>query len=140
MVKTMQTARSRRSRLEEALLLGDALVNFLLGVLLLLYPEPFIAAIGVPSTNVLFYPTLLGALLFGIGVALVVEYYRDALGVGGLGLGGALAVNVVAGLALLGWLVSGELTLPGFGSTFLWLLVGGLVVLSALDVYAIRAG
>lgn len=136
----MQTARLRRSRLEEVLLLGDALANFLLGVLLLLYPEPFIAAIGVPSTNVLFYPTLLGALLFGIGVALVVEYYRDALGVGGLGLGGGLAINVVAGLVLVGWLVSGELSLSGFGSTFLWLLVGGLALLSVLEVYAIREG
>ena len=49
------------------LLMVDALINYSLGVLCLLYP--FVAAaVGVPIVDNSFYPSILGAVLVGIGI------------------------------------------------------------------------
>ena len=49
------------------LLIIDALVNLLLGVLLLLFPWGVAALLGVPAPESNFYPSLLGRFLWGSG-------------------------------------------------------------------------
>ena len=67
------------------ILLIDALINYALGILCILYP--FVAeTIGDPIVENSFYPSILGAVLFGIGIALTIECYRKQGGMVGLGL------------------------------------------------------
>ena len=74
-------------------LIIDAIINYALGILCILYP--FVAeTVGVPIVENSFYPTILGAVLFGIGIALTIECYRKQGGIVGLGLGGAVAINL----------------------------------------------
>ena len=103
------------------LLLLDAFVNYLLGILCLFYPF-FAEILGVPIVVNSFYPTLLGAVLFGIGIALTMEYFHERIGWGGLGLGGAVAINLSGGSVLLLWLIFGNLNIPFRGHVFLWIL------------------
>lgn len=114
----------------------DAAINLLLGVLLLAFCRPIADFIGVPYTNVTFYPTLLGAVLFGIGLALIIESRRPPQGPVGLGLGGAVAINLSGGIVLLIWLISGTLDLPLRGLIFLWSLALILVGLSSIELLA----
>lgn len=118
------------------LLVTDAAINFLLGLLLLGFSGPLADLLGVPYTTVTFYPTLLGGVLFGIGVALTIEAFRQPKGWVGLGLGGAVAINLCGGIVLLVWLVSGALDLPLRGLVFLWVLAIVLVGISTVEMLA----
>jgi len=121
-----------------ALLFIDAAINLLLGILLLAYSRPIVDFLGVPFTEVGFYPTLLGAVLFGIGIALLIEARRKPYGLVGLGLGGAVAINLSGGLVLLIWLISGVLNLPLRGRVFLWSLTVLLVGISLAELLVHR--
>ena len=55
------------------LLLIDCIVNLFLGILLLLFPIGIIDFLGLPQTNTNFYPSILGAVIFGIGLSLFLE-------------------------------------------------------------------
>jgi hypothetical protein len=104
-----------------ALILTDAVINLVLGLLLLVFPESLVQILGIPPAESAFYPSILGAVLFGIGLALLLNWVRrDA---GGLGLGGAIAINLCAGIVLAFWLVAGNLDMPLRGSLFLWAIV-----------------
>ena len=118
------------------LLWVDAAINLLLGILLLAFSRPLIHLVGVPHTDVKFYPTILGAVLFGIGLALVIEALKRPHGLSGLGLGGAVAINLCGGGVLLLWLISGVLDLPLRGSVFLWTLAIILVGISIIELIA----
>ena len=115
------------------LLKADAAVNLILGVLLITFPAKLVKALGVPMADPSFYPTILGGVLFGIGLALLVECYRKSSRFIGLGLGGAIAINLCGGLVLAAWLISDRLTLPLRGQIFLWSLVVLLVAISLLE-------
>ncbi len=110
------------------LLTIDGIVNLILGVLLLLFPVGVIDLLGLPPTDTNFYPSLLGAVLFGIGIALLLEMGGFAKGIRGLGLGGAIIINMVGSLVLLCWLIFGSLAIPLRGQIILWA-VGILVFL-----------
>ena len=71
----------------------DAAVNLLLGLLLLLFPSGIAAWLGAPSAASAFYPSLLGGVLFGIGLALLLEARRRGQGPRGLGMAGAICIN-----------------------------------------------
>jgi hypothetical protein len=71
--------------------------------------------------------------LFGIGLALLVECYRKSNRFVGLGLGGAIAINLCGGIVLAAWLFSDKLTLPLRGQILLWFLVLLLICLSLLE-------
>ena len=116
------------------LLLVDALINLALGVLLLVFTEDLVHFFGVPPTGQHFYPNILGAVLFGIGLALLIECFRKPQGLIGLGLGGAVAINLCGGLVLAAWLIFGGLDLPLRGLVFLWVLVFVLVGISTLEL------
>ena len=115
------------------LLTLDAVINLALGILLLLFPSGLVSALGVPEATPAFYPSILGAVLFGIGIALLIERARGA---SGLGLAGAISINLCGGLALAAWLVFGSLALPLRGRLVLWALVVVLVGISSLELAA----
>ena len=118
---------------ETILLIIDAFINYVLGILCFLYP--FLAeTIGVPLVENSFYPNILGAVLFGIGIALTIECLRKEIGWVGLGLGGAVAINLSGGIVLLLWLIIGNLTIPLRGQVFLWLLAIILVLISSIEL------
>ena len=116
------------------LLLLDAMINLGLGVLLIFFPSAVVDVLGVPPADSAFYPSILGAVLVGIGIALLVERNIG----GGLGLWGAIAINLCGGIVLGCWLVFGDLVLPLRGRVFLWGLVVVLVGISTVEMLASR--
>jgi hypothetical protein len=104
------------------LLLGvDAVINLTLGVLLLLYPAGLPSKLGLPIPNSFFYTSILGGVIFGIGLALGLEWRQGKRDPQGLGLAGAISINLCGGGVLLYWLIMGNLTLPLGGSILLWI-------------------
>jgi len=120
------------------LLLIDAIINLLLGVLLLFFPAGLAHWLGIPPAEVVFYPSMLGAVLFGIGLALLIERYKPSAGVVGLGLEGAIAINLCGALALAAWLLFGNLEIPRRGYLFLWGLDLLLLAVSSAELVARR--
>ena len=113
------------------LLTLDSVVNVALGVLLLTFPAAVIESLGIPPATSSFYPNILGAVLFGIGIALWLGRNGNPTG---LGLGGAVSINLCGGAVLGLWLIFGHLDIPTRGQVLLWLLVVLLVGLSAVEV------
>ncbi len=118
----------------KTLLLIDSLINLLLGIILLAYSKPVVDLFGLPETDLKFYPNLLGAVLFGIGIALFIEYKRKEEFIG-LGLGGAISINLIGGFVLFIWLISGNLILPIHGKIILWILDFILVAISFFELF-----
>ena len=118
------------------LLAIDAFVNLLLGVLLLSFPAGVLGLLGLPPTNTYFYATILGGVIFGIGVALCIEWWGAPQDVRGLGLGGAIVINLCGAGVLLTWLLLGGLDLPTRGQVVLW---GVAVVVLGIGIAEIAA-
>ena len=102
------------------LLAIDCIVNLLLGILLLLFPSGLLNYLGLPPTNSYFYTSTLGGIIFGVGVALGLEWSGKPEGIRGLGLGGSIAINFFGGGTLLYWMLFGDLVLPLRGWITLW--------------------
>ena len=102
------------------LLIIDGIVNLLLGVLLLSFPLGIAQLLGVPLSINNFYPILLGAVIFGIGIALLIEVYGEPRSIHGLGVAGAIAINLFAAGVLILWLIFTPLNLPLRGYIVLW--------------------
>lgn len=109
--------------MKNRLLKIDALVNFMLGVLLLIaapYPRRVAEFLGVPGLEQGFYPSIMGGVFIGIGIGLLLESNRRKDDpIVGLGLGGAIAINLCGGAVLMGWLLSGDLDMAVRGRVFL---------------------
>ena len=118
------------------LLIIDGVINITLGVVLLIFPSGLVEFLGVPAAANSFYPSVLGGVLFGIGIALFLETQSASQSARGLGLLGAVVINLCGGIVLGVWLLSGELELPLRGSVFLWGLVILLVVISCAELVA----
>jgi hypothetical protein len=122
---------------KHALLLTiDGIINLALGILLLLFPLGMAELLGVPQSNVSFYPTILGAVIFGIGIALLIERYGFTRNIRGLGLGGAIAINMCGALALLVWLVSTPLNIPLRGYVILWSIAVIVLLVGMVEILA----
>lgn len=117
-----------------ALLTIDGAINLLLGVLLIAFPNRLVDWLGVPSSASHFYPNILGGVLLGVGIALILERRTSPNSGLGLGLGGAVAINLCGGLVLGAWLLFGSLSLPIRGFVLLWLLVAVLVGISIAEI------
>ncbi|MBN1799635.1 MAG: hypothetical protein JW822_13750 [Spirochaetales bacterium] len=115
-------------------LIIDAVINALLGVLLLLFP--LVADfLGVPASDTNFYPNILGAAFIGITLALLVEAFRKDTGKHvGLGMIGAICINMCGGIVLTLWLLFGGLSIPLRGQIFLWALAFILLVISSVEL------
>jgi hypothetical protein len=115
---------------ERLLLLVDAIINLGLGMLLLVFPRPLVTALGIPTAESVFYPSILGAVLFGIGIALLLQRSRA----NGLALKGAASINLCGGIILGLWLLFGGLHLPLRGLILCWGLAVILVGISAIEI------
>ena len=117
-------------------LITDAVINLILGILLLAYSPGLVSILGVPPSDNFFYPNILGAVLLGIGIALVIEAFRKRNDkYTGLGLLGAVIINICGGTVLLIWLLSGGLNLPQKGLLFLWTLDVLLLGISFVELF-----
>ena len=116
---------------KERLLIIDGVINLGLGFLLLFFPQGIVDALGVPASVLKFYPSILGAVLIGIGSALFLERYGADYNLRGLGLGGAVLINLCGAGVLAGWLIFGGLQLPLKGYLALGSITG-IVFLTAL--------
>lgn len=105
---------------QKTLLALDGIINLVLGFLLLLFPAGIVDYLGLPAPNTFFYPTILGGVIFGIGIALLLELFFSEK-IRGLGLVGAIAINFSGGLVLLYWLIFTRLDIPGKGLIVLWI-------------------
>ena len=105
--------------MQRPLLLADALINLLLGALLLFYPQWLVEALGMPVVATTFFPNVLGGVLFGIGLALLIAYRGGAQG---LGLDGAIAINLCGAGVVVGWLVIAPHAIPPRGKITLWII------------------
>jgi len=103
------------------LLAADAVINLILGALLLLFPAGILEYLGLPPTDTYFYSSILGGVIFGIGIALSLECWRGGKELNGLGLAGAIAINLCGGGVLFYWLLWGKLDLPFRGEFTLWI-------------------
>jgi hypothetical protein len=121
---------------DRLLLTLDAAVNLALGVLLVFFPRGIIEWLGLPTTDLPFYASILGAVLVGIGLALLIERLRDRTGVGGLGLGGAICINACGAGVLAVWLLTGTLGIPLRGYLLLWAIA---VIVLGLAFIELRA-
>ncbi len=120
---------------ESMLLTIDAIINLALGVLLVTFPAPLVEVLGMPDAPG-FYPNILGGVLIGIGIALLTERGSQGRHSSGLGLNGAIAINLCGGLVLAGWLTFGELAIPLRGYILLWGLVILLLGVSFAELFA----
>jgi hypothetical protein len=121
---------------ERTLLVIDGLINLLLGTLLLCFPLGIATVLGLPASGHFFYPSLLGAVLLGIGAALLIDAFGGSRGLHGLGLAGAIAINLCGAAALAVWLLAGSLALTTLGQLALWALVVILIGLSGVELYS----
>lgn len=112
------------------LLLVDAAVNLALGVVLLLAPLGSLRSIGVPSPSTYLFTSILGGVLVGIGGALL----ASARGLDGLGLVGAIVINVCGAVALIGWLVSSDSALVPLATVTLWVIAALVLLIAGLEV------
>ncbi len=114
--------------ISKILLLIDGIVNLFLGMLLLLFPFGVAQVFGVPQANSNFYSTILGAIIFGIGISLLLEVYGKPRGIHGLGLPGAIVINFCGAGVLTMWLIIVPFNLPLRGYIILWTIA--LVILA----------
>jgi hypothetical protein len=119
---------------ESLLLTIDAAVNLALGLALLVFPAGLPHWLGLPTADPPFFASLLGAVLAGIGLALLAERFRARFGAAGLGIGGALLINFCGAGALVVWLVSRRLALPTRGAMILWTVAIVVLALGLLEM------
>lgn len=126
--------RMKRSKI----LLVDAAISLVLGVALAVFPNWLAELLGLPPAETKFYPSLLGAVVTGVAIALFVEWKHRPAGAAGLGVWGAIAIDLCAAVALAGWLVFGGLNLPVRGQILLWSITALLVIVSGFGLAANR--
>jgi len=93
-------------RTDRIILLIDSIINLVLGVLLISFSVNLATLLGVPVTESYFYPNILGGIFIGIALALFIEVIRKkSSATSGLGLFGAICINLCGGTVLLFWLL-----------------------------------
>jgi hypothetical protein len=119
------------------LLIIDAGINLLLGALLLSFPLGTAVWLGVPQADSAFYPTILGGVLFGIGLALLLEAYGSHREIRGLGIAGAIAINFCGAGVLAVWLVATPLPIPLRGQILLGSIAIAVLAIGLVELIAI---
>lgn len=121
--------------MDRIVLIVDAIVNFSLGLLLIVFPREAVSTLGVPPSSTNFYPNVLGAIFIGITIALLMAAYGgESLRNAGLGLVGAVSINLCGGIVVAFWLIFGGLNIPTRGAIFLWAVVVVLIILSIVEL------
>ena len=118
------------------ILTADALAKACIGLILLLLPGPTARLAGLWRGDVAFWPRMAGALLLGIALAIVLQFYIPAKG--GLGAAGTIAINMTGAVALLSALSMGAGAPTRRGRAVLWSMFALLVVVSLAEIAAAR--
>ncbi len=126
MAQTQHATDHRRRRL----LAVDSVINVVLGGCLLAAPVRTIRFLGLPATDTGFYVSVLGAVLVGIGVALWIERRNQ----GGLGLSGAIVINVLGAGTVLVWLLVNPFDIPARGYAVLWSVAAIVLATAAVEL------
>jgi hypothetical protein len=105
---------------DKILLLIDSIVNIAIGIILLCYPLGTGDYLDLPKSDNNFYPVILGAVIFSIGIALFIERKYYERGIRGLGIEGAITINIIASSALIIFLVFSNLNVSIIGLIILW--------------------
>ena len=133
---------AQNNQMKDKLLIADAVINLILGILLLLiipFPDQMTAFFGVPRVEHPFYPSIMGGIFVGIGISLMIERHRKKTDQNvGLGLAGAVTINLCGGIVLIGWLWFGSLNIPLHGKIFLWSIAILLITISSIEFRAQR--
>ena len=121
--------------ISKILLFADSIINLTLGAMLIFFTNSLISFLGVPVPCERFYPGILGAVLFGIGIALLIEAFRKSDKYIGLGAVGAASINLSGALVLAFFLIFGDLEIPLKGNIFLWSIFSILVIISSFEIF-----
>lgn len=121
--------------MRDQLLTIEALLRGAIAALLMLLPKSAIGALGLPRTDHSFWPRLLGAVFAGMAAAAYIEGHFKLQS--GLGLGGAIAINLATAFAILTGLAVGGLDIPRRGRLLLWCCSAVLVVLALFELAAV---
>lgn len=124
--------KSELFRVKNKLLLTDAAINVLLGTLLLVYPPGLVEALGLPVVDPAFFPSVLGGVLIGIGLALILAA-RGSLG--GLGIDGAIAINLCGAGVVAGWLLVAPQVFPLRGRITLWVISLAVIGIGCVELF-----
>ena len=125
---------NKTQKVHRRLIVVDGVINLLLGVLILMFPFGVAELLGLPKPVTYFYTSILGAVLFGIGAALIVEHFGVARNIRGLGLGGAIAINFCGAGALLTWLLTGTPADSTRGAMVLWAVALIVLAVGAAEI------
>jgi len=123
--------------MHKALLLADAVINLVLGALLLVYPQFLAEALGLPPVRSAFFPSVLGGVLIGIGIALLLAWRGGAHG---LGLDGAIAINLCGAGVVVGWLLVSPDVIPTRGRWTLWTIAALVIGIGLVELRHRRTG
>lgn len=127
------------------MLILDAIIKLCIGFILVIFPRELFWLAGLPVETPPFYAILLGGILVAIGIALLHERFRGAGDMIGLGLGGAIIINLLGGLVLAAmlWLGMPGTPFPGpqllSGVAMALLILGGVEGLVSLKKKGSRA-
>ena len=121
---------------ENILLVIDGIINLLLGIILLSFPLGAAKWMGLPPTDTNFYASILGAVLFGIGIALLIDCVGAKKGIRGLGIAGAITINLCGAGVLLLWLFFINLQIPIHGLIILWSVAIIVLILGFLELFS----
>ena len=123
--------------MHKTLLLADAVINLVLGALLLVYPQFLVEALGLPPVRSAFFPSVLGGVLTGIGIALLLAWRGSAHG---LGLDGAIAINLCGAGVVVGWLLVSPDMIPTRGRWTLWTVAALVIGIGLFELRHRRTG
>ena len=126
-------------KVDHFLLTIDAVINMILGIVLLFFPLGLDQLLGLPIPINYFYTTVLGGVLLGIGIALLQERLAGQKNIRGLGLNGAIVINFCGASVLIFWLVFSDLNIPVRGIVLLWAIVILVFIIGILELTA-RSG
>jgi hypothetical protein len=125
---------AKAEKKHKALLLIDGIINLILGCVLLLFPLGIAKIFGIPESDINFYPSVLGGVIFGIGIALLIELYGAPKGLRGLGLGGAIAINLCGSVVLCVWLILKPFGIPLRGYIILWSIAVMVILVGIVEL------
>jgi hypothetical protein len=121
---------------QSILLIVDGVINLALGIPLAIFPHRLAEFLGIPITTTPFYASILGAVLTGIGFALLVECFKRSTAITGLGLDGAIIINLIGAGTLVIWLVAGQLVLSLRGTIFLWIIAILVLGTAGIEIFS----
>jgi hypothetical protein len=122
----------------DQLLWFETLLKGSIGLVMLFVPVTAARLAGLPHGNTPFWPRLFGTALLGIAAAFAFEGYSQltpGISAKGLGLGGAILINAVTIVSLIGTLIFQGIS-SRRGTVLIWVFIFALVFLTLFEIAA----